>query len=203
MLVAIPYVAFLALHHYQILGWLQLSGQFQRVRPEMLVAIPCVAFLALHHYQDLGWLQLSGQFQRVRPEMLVAIPCVAFLALHHYQDLGWLQLSGQFLVRDADRKMRLALRELETSTRLLVAVFLSFDHSAVSTQESPFFQNREQVGIECFESASDSHDNRPRLSCRSATRDSNCDIDMAEFLGCLQGIQDRQTVFLDAEKGIE
>jgi len=30
MLVALPYVAFFALHHYQILGWLQLSGQFLR-----------------------------------------------------------------------------------------------------------------------------------------------------------------------------
>jgi len=28
MLVAIPYFAFFALHRYQILGWLQLSGQF-------------------------------------------------------------------------------------------------------------------------------------------------------------------------------
>ena len=77
----------------------------------------------------------------------------------------------------------LSFRELRASASFLEAVFLSLDHSTVSSQESVLAQQAVQAWIHGFQSSGDPHHDGTGLTGRSAAVNSNPQINVSELLG--------------------
>src|SRR5690606_19271927 len=90
--------------------------------------------------------------------------------------------GGGFPIRSPGR-FRLALRELERTAGLRLAVLLALDHAAVAGQEAALLEHGAQTRLVVGQCLGDAVAHRARLARQAAADDGGDDVELAVAVG--------------------